>query len=122
MRKISFENFLVELRSISIDHLNMVITDRNKNIIVTNNIANLHGQTKSLEDLQKVIGFYKQDFKLNEIYTLTVGEMSYIFYGQKFLHNIGDITIAELKNIIKQNFLDIGQILYLLVNMERVQF
>ncbi|UJF28740.1 hypothetical protein L0B70_07640 [Kaistella sp. 97-N-M2] len=121
MPHISSENFLMELSQIRIDHLNIVLKDESGSIIVNDIIGKLHNQILSLKSLKETMNLVTLNRK-NEIFILSLGEMSYIFYGEKFLRNIGHVTIGQLQEFTKQNNLNIAQIFYLIVNIEPVIF
>lgn len=121
MRNISFENFLIELNKISIDHLNFTITNSNDEMIMSDQIGQLYNQIKNLERLKYWVNAYTKTLKEDD-YKLEIGEMFYCFSRNRFLHNIDHVGVVELQNITKAHNLNIAQILYLIVNIERVIF
>ena len=58
----------------------------------------------------------------NEIFKIIVGDEYYSFFGKKFLRNVSHVGIGQLENLTKSNNLNIAQIIYLIINIERVIF
>ena len=120
-RYISFENFLRELKTIEIDHLDLILKDQNGVNISQNNIGSLYNQILSFSSLKYIMNLVTINRK-NERFILSVGDATYTFYGEMFLRNIGHVRIKDLQNLVISNNLSISQILYLIVNIERVIF
>lgn len=121
MRKISFENFLQDLNTISIDDLDVILTDENEKVLVSFKVEQLYKGAKNFDGLKKLMNYHTLFWKKKNC-TISVGKMSYTFFGGKFLHNLGDITIRELKKNAEKHGFDVVQILYIILNVDRIQF
>lgn len=120
-RYISFENFLRELETIDIDHLDYILQDQNGVNIASSNIGNSYNQILTLKDLKYWMNLITRN-RQNEIFKIIVGDEYYSFFGKKFLRNVSHVGIGQLENLTKSNNLNIAQIIYLIINIERVIF
>ena len=77
-RYISFENFLRELETIEIDHLDLILKDQNGVNIVQSNIGSLYNQILSLNSLKYFMNLVTIN-KRNEKFILSVGDTTYSF-------------------------------------------